>query len=85
MNGYLDVVEPIRCECETKRRGSEDGISVFPDVVPGAVTIWDAANDRSRQVFMLWGTALVLPMILGCTAWSCWVFRGKVDADRHHA
>jgi len=61
------------------------GISVFPDVVPGAVTIWDAATDRSSQVFMLWGTALVLPMILSYTAWSYWVFRGKVSADGYHA
>jgi cytochrome d ubiquinol oxidase subunit II len=49
------------------------------------VSIWDAATDRSGQVFMLWGTALVLPMILGYTAWSYWVFRGKVQADGYHA
>ncbi len=61
------------------------GISVFPDVVPGAVSIWQAATDHSSQVFMLWGTALVLPMILGYTAWSYWVFRGKVAADGYHA
>ena len=61
------------------------GISVFPDVVPGAVSIWDAATDRSSQIFMLWGTALVLPMILGYTAWSYWVFRGKVQAYGYHA
>jgi cytochrome d ubiquinol oxidase subunit II len=61
------------------------GISVFPDVVPGAVSIWDAATDRSSQVFMLWGTALVLPMILAYTGWAYWVFRGKVSADGYHA
>ena len=61
------------------------GISVFPYVVPGAVTIWAAATDRSSQVFMLWGTAIVLPMILGYTAWSYWVFRGKASADGYHA
>ena len=60
-------------------------ISVFPYVVPGAVTIWDAATDRSGQIFMLWGTAFVLPMILGYTGWSYWVFRGKVNADGYHA
>jgi cytochrome d ubiquinol oxidase subunit II len=60
-------------------------ISVFPYVVPGAVTIWAAATDRSSQVFMLWGTALVLPMVLGYTAWSYWVFRGKVPAEGYHA
>jgi cytochrome d ubiquinol oxidase subunit II len=60
-------------------------ISVYPDVVPGAVTIWAAATDPQSQVFMLWGTALVLPMILAYTAWSYWVFRGKVSADGYHA
>ena len=61
------------------------GISVFPYIVPGAVTVWEAATDRSSQIFMLWGTAVVLPMILGYTAWSYWVFRGKVNADGYHA
>jgi len=61
------------------------GISVFPYVIPGAVTIWAAATDHSSQVFMLWGTGLVLPMILSYTAWSYWVFRGKVQADGYHA
>ena len=61
------------------------GVSVFPYIVPGAVTVWDAATDRSGQIFMLWGTAIVLPMILGYTAWSYWVFRGKVDAHGYHA
>ncbi len=60
-------------------------ISVFPYVVPGAVTVWQAATDRSSQVFMLWGTAVVMPMILGYTAWAYWVFRGKVAADGYHA
>ncbi len=60
-------------------------ISVFPYVVPGAVTIWEAATDHSSQVFMLWGTVLVLPMILGYTAWSYWIFRGKVSAEGYHA
>ncbi len=60
------------------------GISVFPYVIPGAVTIWAAATDRSSQVFMLWGTVLVLPMILVYTGWSYWVFRGKVSAHGYH-
>ncbi len=59
--------------------------SIYPFVIPGAVTIWDAATERSSQVFMLVGTAVVLPLILGYTAWSYWVFRGKVDAAGYHA
>jgi len=30
------------------------------------------------------GRAVVLPMILTCTAWSYWVFRGRVKADGYH-
>ena len=60
------------------------GISVFPYVVPGAVTIWDAATDRQSQVFMLVGTAIVMPMILGYTSWTYWVFRGKVNSEGYH-
>lgn len=60
-------------------------ISIYPFVIPGVVTIWDAATDRSSQIFMLVGTALVLPLILIYTAWSYWVFRGKVKAEGYHA
>jgi cytochrome d ubiquinol oxidase subunit II len=59
-------------------------ISIYPFVIPGAVTIWDAATDRSSQIFMLVGTAVVLPLILIYTAWSYWVFRGKVKAGGYH-
>ena len=61
------------------------GISVFPYVIPGAVTIWEAATERSSQIFMLVGTAIVMPMILGYTAWTYYVFRGKVKADGYHS
>jgi cytochrome bd ubiquinol oxidase subunit II len=61
------------------------GISVYPYAIPGAVTIWDAAADRSSQLFMLVGTAIIMPMILAYTGWAYWVFRGKVQADGYHA
>jgi cytochrome d ubiquinol oxidase subunit II len=60
------------------------GISIFPYIVPGAYTVWDAASDRSSQVFMLIGTAILVPIILAYTAWAYWVFRGKVNADGYH-
>ncbi len=61
------------------------GISIYPYVIPGSVTIWDAATERSSQIFMLIGVALVMPMILAYTGWAYWVFRGKVQADGYHA
>ena len=61
------------------------GISIFPYVIPGAITIWDAATDPSSQIFMLIGTSVVVPLILIYTGWAYWVFRGKVNAHGYHA
>ena len=55
-------------------------ISPLPMIVPPSVTIWDAATHPSSQRFLLVGTAVLLPMILGYTAYVYWLFRGKVTA-----
>jgi cytochrome d ubiquinol oxidase subunit II len=60
------------------------GVTIWPFVVPGALTIWDTAAPESSQVFMLVGVVFILPLILGYTAWSYWVFRGKVGAEGYH-
>ena len=60
------------------------GISIWPDVIPGRVTIWDAASPRSSQLFMLVGAAVLIPLLLAYTAWSYWVFRGKVGDEGYH-
>jgi cytochrome d ubiquinol oxidase subunit II len=60
------------------------GISVFPDVVPGRVTIWQAAAPHASQAFILVGASVLIPIILIYTGYSYWVFRGKVDADGYH-
>ena len=59
---------------------SASAISVFPYIVPRAVTIWDAAAPDSSLAFLLVGTAILVPVILGYTGYSYWVFRGKVNA-----
>jgi cytochrome d ubiquinol oxidase subunit II len=53
-------------------------ISTYPDMVPPTLTIWDAAAAPSSQLFMLTGTLLLLPLILCYTAFTYWLFRGKV-------
>jgi cytochrome d ubiquinol oxidase subunit II len=53
-------------------------ISNAPYLVPPAITIWQAAADPSSQVFMLIGTVILLPMILGYTTLMFWLFRGKL-------
>ncbi len=57
------------------------GISFYPFIVPGAVTIWQAAAPDNSLKFLLVGTLVLVPMILAYTAWSYWVFRGKVSAE----
>jgi len=53
-------------------------ISLWPMIVPYHYTLWQAASSPSTQAFLLIGTLLLLPVILMYTAWSYWVFRGKV-------
>jgi cytochrome d ubiquinol oxidase subunit II len=60
------------------------GISIWPDVVPGRITIWEAAAPHSSQLFMLVGALVLIPLILSYTAWSYWVFRGKVGDEGYH-
>lgn len=60
------------------------GVTMWPYVVPPGVTIWDAAAPEKSQVFMLIGVAITLPLIIAYTAWTYWVFRGKVGAEGYH-
>ena len=56
------------------------GISFYPFIVPHSITIWDAAAPDSSLAFLLVGAAVLIPAILAYTAYSYWVFRGKIDA-----
>jgi cytochrome d ubiquinol oxidase subunit II len=59
-------------------------VSIFPYIVPRAVTLWQAAAPPQSQSFLLVGAALIIPLILAYTAWAYWVFRGKVGAHGYH-
>ncbi|MTI15845.1 cytochrome d ubiquinol oxidase subunit II [Rhodobacteraceae bacterium RKSG542] len=54
------------------------GISIYPDVVPHRFSIWEAAAPDSSLKFLLVGAVVLIPLILAYTAYSYWVFRGKV-------
>lgn len=60
------------------------GISMFPDVVPGTITIHDAAAPESSLIFMLIGAGILIPIILAYTTYSYWIFRGKVGHEGYH-
>ncbi|MCB2078373.1 MAG: cytochrome d ubiquinol oxidase subunit II, partial [Novosphingobium sp.] len=60
------------------------GVSIWPDVIPARVSIWEAAAPHRSQVFMLVGAVIMVPIILAYTAWAYWVFRGKVGHEGYH-
>jgi cytochrome bd ubiquinol oxidase subunit II len=57
------------------------GISFYPYIVPPSLTIRSAAAPDSSLEFLLVGAVVLVPLILAYTAWSYWVFRGKIDAS----
>jgi len=61
------------------------GISLWPNVIPPDISIWQAAGPPQSLGFALVGALLIIPVILMYTAWSYWVFRGKVrHGDGYH-
>ena len=57
------------------------GISFYPYIVPPSITIWSAAAPDASLGFLLVGAVVLVPLILAYTAWSYWVFRGKIDPE----
>ena len=56
-------------------------LGIWPNLLPPSLSIWDAAAPPSSQGFVLVGTLIMLPAVLGYTWWSYSVFRGKVTAE----
>jgi cytochrome bd-type quinol oxidase subunit 2 len=56
-------------------------LSTYPYVIPFDITIHEAAAANNALGLMLVGVAIMLPVILGYTAYVYWVFRGKATAD----
>ena len=59
-------------------------VGFFPLIVPYDIDFRAAANADNALAFLLVGVAILLPVILGYTAWVYWLFRGKVDVDAHY-
>jgi cytochrome d ubiquinol oxidase subunit II len=54
------------------------GISFYPYIVPGALTIKEAASPDDSLSFLLAGAVVLIPIILIYSGYAYWVFRGKV-------
>jgi cytochrome d ubiquinol oxidase subunit II len=60
-------------------------ISNFPYLVPPSLTVWDTAAVPASQIFMLLGTLLLLPIVIGYIVFIYWLFRGKVrQGESYH-
>jgi cytochrome d ubiquinol oxidase subunit II len=56
-------------------------ISLWPNIIPHRISLWEAASSQRTQAFLLIGTIVLLPIVLGYTAWLYWVFRGKARTE----
>ena len=54
------------------------GISMWPNIIPPDVDLWEAAGPPQSQGFTLVGALFIIPLILMYTGWSYYVFRGKI-------
>lgn len=59
-------------------------ISLYPNVVPPSISIYEAAAPDESLVFLLIGAGIMLPLILAFTGYAYWVFRGKVLSGEHY-
>jgi cytochrome bd ubiquinol oxidase subunit II len=60
-------------------------ISNFPYIVPPSLTIWQTAAAPATHIFMLVGTLIMLPIILGYMVFVYWVFGGKLrEGEGYH-
>ncbi len=55
------------------------GVSTYPYIVPHSLTYTEAAAPDSSLKFLLTGTLFLLPLIIAYTAYSYWVFRGRLN------
>jgi len=58
-------------------------ISLFPYIIPGQLTVADAASDSTTLTFMLFGIGMVLPIMIGYNIYQYYLFRGKVVSVHH--
>ncbi len=60
-------------------------ISLYPNIIPPDLPVWDAVAPRSSVVFAMIGVAVVLPMVLIYTVYAYSVFHGKASAEGGYA
>lgn len=57
--------------------------SIYPDMIIGKITLWEAAAATESLTVIFWGTAITLPVIIGYTFYVYRVFSGKTTELRY--
>lgn len=57
------------------------GVSTYPFIVPHSLTYVQAAAPDTSLKFLLSGAVFLLPLIIAYTAYSYYVFRGRLNED----
>ena len=60
------------------------GVSTFPYLIPFSLTYSQAAAPDESLKFLLAGTVFLLPLIMAYSAYTYWVFRGKMKHGEHY-
>lgn len=64
------------------------GFSMFPFLMPSSshpdmsLTMWDAVSSQGTLFIMFCVAMIFVPIILGYTAWTYWVMRGRIN-EKH--
>ncbi len=53
------------------------GYSLFPEIVPGKITLWEAASSTNALLFTLTGVVITLPAIIFYTIYVYRIFHGR--------
>jgi cytochrome bd ubiquinol oxidase subunit II len=60
------------------------GYSIFPQIVPPSVDIWQAASPVPSEQFLLVGVLVMIPIIVCYNIFAYYIFRGKIESGAHY-
>jgi cytochrome d ubiquinol oxidase subunit II len=60
------------------------GYSIFPQIVPPSLNIWQAAAPVPSEQFLLVGLVVMIPIIVAYNIFAYYIFRGKIEPGAHY-
>jgi len=60
------------------------GYSMFLQILPPSIDIWQAAAPAASQEFLIFGVVVIIPIIIAYNVFAYYVFRGKIEPGAHY-